>query len=88
MQVLSKPMGLLGNMQKAIFDGSGLRMQPHCLVALRDVSRHRMQAFAHQLLDQLSAGGLVLNQDDVRMEPSGIALALLVSSRVVHVQES
>src|SRR5437763_17221120 len=46
----------------------GLRMQPHDLVGCRLVSRDTVAAIGDQLLDQLGARGLVLDQHELVLE--------------------
>src|SRR5271163_2623258 len=71
-QVFGEPSRLSGEVNKAVLDHRGLRVHPHDLVGLRLVAGDGVQAFVDQLLDQLGAGGLVLDQDHARLE--GLAL--------------
>ena len=63
-EVFGEPGCGFGDMDKAVLDHRGLRMQPHDLVAFRLVAGDAMAALGDQLLDQLGAGGLVLDQHD------------------------
>ena len=66
-------------MDEAILDDRGLRVQAHDLVACRLVARDAVAAVGDQLLDQLGARGLVLNQHFVRTEQ-----ALLLAHRALE----
>ena len=59
-------------MDKAVLDHCGLRVHAHGLVRLRLVAGDRVQTLLDQLLDQLGARGLVLDQHDIGRE--GLAL--------------
>ena len=61
-QVRVEPRRRLGNMDKALLDQRGLRVHAHDLVACRLIARDRVAAVGDQLLDQLGARGLVLDQ--------------------------
>jgi hypothetical protein len=65
--VVSKTRRLAGHIDEAIFDGCGLRVQTHLLVALRNIALDGVQAFADQLLDELGAGRPVLDQHHGRL---------------------
>ena len=58
----------LGNVDKAVLDYRGLRVQTHGLVAGRLVPGDAVATIGDQLLDQLGAGGLVLDQHHDRIE--------------------
>src|ERR1700757_2628408 len=60
MQVFCEPRRRLWDVDKAVFDQRGLRMQPHDLLAVGLVARDTVAAIGNQLLDQLGAGGPVL----------------------------
>src|ERR1700739_4791679 len=64
--------GVPWEVDKAVLDDSGLHVHPHDLVRLRLVTGDGVQAVGGQLLDQLGARGLVLDQHDARRE--GLAL--------------
>src|SRR6516162_7175367 len=66
MEVLGEPRRVFGNTDEAVLDDRGLRMHAHDLVGGRLVPRHTITAILDQLLDQLSARGLVLDQHDTR----------------------
>src|SRR5437868_2609158 len=68
MEVFGEPGCGLGNVDKAAVDHPGLRVQTHDLVAGRLVARDTMAAILDQLLDQLGARGLVLDQHLSRVE--------------------
>src|ERR1700730_10359036 len=57
-------------MYKAVLDHRGLRVQPRDLFAVRLVARDAMTAVSDQLLDQLGARRLVLDQHDIGVEQS------------------
>ena len=61
-EVFGKPGRRLGKVHKAVVDGRRLGVQTHDLVALRPVAGDAMAVIDDQLLDQLSARGLVFNQ--------------------------
>jgi hypothetical protein len=67
-QIIGEPMGVAGQMHEAILDRRGLGMKPHDLVAVRFVARDLGKTGLDELLDQLCARGLVLDQDDRRVE--------------------
>ena len=67
-EIFGEPRGGLGNVDKAVLDHRGLRVQTHGLVAGRLVARDAVASVGDQLLDQLSARGLVLDQHFVRPE--------------------
>src|SRR6266446_1752837 len=64
-KVFGEPGSLFWDMDKAVFDHRGLRVQAHDLVAFRLVAGDRMEPVGDQILDQLGARGLVLDQHDV-----------------------
>src|SRR6516164_2628791 len=68
-QILGEPRCRVGEVDKAVFDHCRLRVHAHDLVELRLVAGHRVEAFGDQLLDQLGARGLVLDQYDTRAKP-------------------
>ena len=68
MKIFGEPRGGLGNVDKAVLDHRGLRVQTHGLVASRLVAGDAVAAISDQLLDQLGTGGLVLDQHHARME--------------------
>ena len=78
-EVFGEPWRCLGDVDKAIIDHRGLRVQTHDLVAGRLVARDAVAAVGDQLLDQLGARGLVLNQHFVRTEQ-----ALLLAHRALE----
>jgi hypothetical protein len=53
---------------KAVLDDPGLRVHAHRLLVGRLVARDAMAALGDQILDQLSARGLVLDQHDAGVE--------------------
>src|SRR5262249_17724179 len=63
-QVFGAPSGLTGQVDKAVLDHRGLRVHAHDLVGLRLVAGDGVDAQLDQFLDQLGAGGLVLDQYD------------------------
>src|SRR3984893_18547164 len=67
-EVFGEPRRRLRNMDKAVIDYSGLRIKTHDLVCGRLVAGDAMAAVGDQLLDQLGARGLVLDQHLVRTE--------------------
>ena len=60
MKIFGEPWGGLGNVDKAVLDHRGLRVQTHDLVAGRLVASDTVAAIGDQLLDQLGARSLVL----------------------------
>src|SRR6516165_2315755 len=66
MEVLGEPRRVFGNTDEAVLDHRGLRMHAHDLVGGRLVPRHTIAAILDQLLYQLCAGSLVLDQHDIR----------------------
>ena len=78
-QVFGEPGRRLGDVDKAVLDHRGLRVQAHDLVGGRLVAGDGMAALGDQLLDQLGARGLVLDQHDV-----GIEQALLLAHRALE----
>ena len=75
-QVFGEPGRRLGDGDKTVLNRRGLGVQAHDLVGGRLISGHGMAALLDQLLDQLGAGGLVLDQHDVGPEQ-----ALLLARR-------
>ena len=67
-QVFGEPRCGLREMDEAIFDQCGLGVQAHDLVAFGLVTGNAVAAIDDQLLDQLGAGGLVLDQHDIGAE--------------------
>src|SRR5579863_4830606 len=67
-QVIGKPGGLLRQVNKAILDRAGDRMQPHFLVYFRLTSGDAVQALANEFLDQCGAGAFVFDQNCLRVE--------------------
>src|SRR6202040_4363734 len=67
-EVFGEPRRCLRNMDKAVLDYSGLRIKTHDLVGGRLVAGDAMAAVGDQLLYQLGARGLVLDQHLVRTE--------------------
>jgi hypothetical protein len=67
-EVFGDPRRGLGDVDKAVLDYRGLSVHAHGLVAGRLVARHAMAALGDELLDQLGARGLVLDQHDTRIE--------------------
>ena len=68
MQVLVEPWRGLGNVDETVLDHRGLRVHAHDLVTGRLVARDAVAALGDQLLDQLGARGLVLDQHFGRTE--------------------
>jgi hypothetical protein len=66
MQVFGEPRRRLGDVNKAVLDHRGLRVQAHDLVACRLIACDAVAAIGDQLLDQLGTRGLVLDQHFVR----------------------
>jgi hypothetical protein len=60
-QVFGEPRRGLRDVDKAVLDHRGLRVQTHDLIGGRLVPGHGMAAFGDQLLNQLGAGSLVLD---------------------------
>jgi hypothetical protein len=67
-EVFGEPRRGLGEVDKAVLDHRGLGVHAHRLVAGRLIARHAVAAVFDQILDQLGARGLVLNQHDARIE--------------------
>jgi hypothetical protein len=61
-QVLGEPRGPLGHVHETVLDHCGLRVHAHDFVALRAVAGDGVEAFGDQFLDELRAGGFVLDQ--------------------------
>src|SRR6516162_11054154 len=70
MEVLGEPRRVFGNTDEAVLDHRGLRMHAHDLVGGRLVPRHTIAAILDQLLYQLGARSLVLDQHDIRSKPA------------------
>ena len=68
MKIVGEPMGGFGQVNEAVLDGCGLRVQAHDLVAVGLVSRDARKARVDQVLDQLRPRRLVLDQDGHRTE--------------------
>src|SRR5438045_4971966 len=79
MQVFGEPGSRLRNVDKAVLDGRGLRVQAHDLVGCRLIAIDSIATIPDQLLDQLRARSLVLDQHDSRIEQ-----ALLVADRALE----
>src|SRR5690242_14755216 len=62
MEVFGEPRGGFRNVNEAVLDQRGLRVQAQDLLGGRLVAGHTVAAISYQLLDELSAGGLVLDQ--------------------------
>src|SRR5437868_13107590 len=77
-KIFCEPGGGLGDMDKAVLDHCGLRVQTHGLVASRLVAGDTVAAIVDQLLDQLGARSLVLDQHLARTEQ-----ALLLAHRTL-----
>jgi hypothetical protein len=69
---------------KAVLDHRGLRVHAHHLVAMRAVAGDGVEVLGDQLLDQLGAGGLVLDQDDGRAEPLAVLAHRALQLGVFH----
>src|SRR5438270_8610900 len=67
-EVFGEPGSGLGDADKAVLDQRGLRVQTHDLIGGRLVAGDTVAALGDQLLYQLGAGGLVLDQHDIRVE--------------------
>ena len=65
LQVLGEPWSALGHADGTVLDHCGLREHPHDLVGLRLIAGDRVEALADQLLNQLGARGLILDQHDI-----------------------
>jgi hypothetical protein len=65
-QIFSKPCGLFGEMHKTVLDHCGLGVHAHDFVGLRLIAGDRMETLGDQFLDQLGAGGLVLDRHHTR----------------------
>ena len=63
-QVFGEPRRRFRDVDEAVFDHRGLRVQAHRLVNGRLVTRDSMAAIGDQFLDQLGTGSLVLDQHD------------------------
>jgi hypothetical protein len=70
---------ILRDGDKPILDHRGLRVHPHDLLAVWLVPGHTMATVGDQFLDQLSARGLVLNQNF-----GGVVEVLLALSRQLY----
>ena len=79
MKVFGEPWRRLGDVDEAVLDQRGLRVQAHDLVAGRLVARDTMAPVRDQLLDQLGTRGLVLDQHYIR-----IVKALLLAHRALQ----
>jgi len=62
MEVFGEPPRLLGQVDKAVLDHRDLGVHPHDLVGGRLVAANSMATVIDQVLDQLGARGLVLDQ--------------------------
>src|SRR6516164_4901808 len=82
MQIFGKPRRRFGDVNKAVLNERGLRVQAHDLLARRLVARHAMAALVDQLLDQLRSRGLVLDQHFVRIEQALLLAHLAFERRV------
>jgi hypothetical protein len=61
-QIFGEPWRGLWDVDKAVLDDRGLRIQAHDLVGGRQIARDAVAAISDQLLDQLGARSLVLDQ--------------------------
>src|SRR5712671_4195315 len=91
-EVFGEPRRRLRNMDKAVLDYSGLRIKTHDLVGGRLVAGENMAAVGDQLLDQLGARGLVLDQHLVRTEqaqllPHGALECRILEPSAEHSEE-
>src|SRR5215510_7792647 len=68
MEVFGQPWRGFGDVDKAVFDYRGLRMHTHRLLVGRLVAGDAMAALGDQILDQLRARSLVLDQHDAGVE--------------------
>jgi len=83
-QVFGELRRLLWQMDKAVLDHRGLRVHAHDLVRLRLVTADGVQTLGHQLLDQLGARGLVLDQDDISLEGRALLAHRALQFGVFH----
>ena len=67
-QVFGEPRRGFGDVDKAVLNDSGLRVHAHRLLVIRLVTGDAMAALGDQILDQLRARGLVLDQHDAGVE--------------------
>ena len=66
-------------MDKAVLDHRGLRVHTHDFIGLRLIAGDGVEAVGNQLLDQLGARGLVLDQHD-----TGAKQRVLVAHRALQ----
>src|ERR1700751_3984142 len=83
-KIFGEPRGGLGNVDKAVLDDRGLRVQTHGLVAGRLVTGDAVAAIGDQFLDQLGAGGLVLDQHHGRTEQALLLAHRALQSRILE----
>src|SRR5215472_7649270 len=81
MEVFGEPGRVLGNADKAVLDHRGLGMHAHDLVGGWLIPGHTITALPDQLLDQLGARSLVLDQHNIRPEQP-----LLLPDRALEVR--
>jgi hypothetical protein len=71
-------------MNYAVLDHRGLGVHAHDLVRLRLVAGDRVEAVGDQLLDQLGALRLVLDQHDSGVKGSGLLAHRSLQLRILH----
>jgi hypothetical protein len=83
-KVLGQPVRFPREVDEAVFDGAGLGMHSHYLVVFGFITGDSVDPLLEKLLDQLSAGGLVLDQDDARLERLPLLAHRTLEIRIPH----
>ena len=83
-EVIGEPGGIGGEVDEAARDHGGLRVQAHDFVARGRVGGDGVEPFGDELLDQLGAGGLVLDEDDLGAVERGLVAHGALEARVVE----
>jgi len=83
-QVLRQPWRRVRQVDKTVLDHRGLGVHAHDLVRLRLIAGDGVEAFLHQLLDQLGPRGLVLDQHDTGAEVRVLLAHRALQFRVFH----
>ena len=75
---------LFRQVHKTVLDHRGLRVHAHDLIGLWLVAGDRVQTLGHQLLDQLGAGRLILDQHHARREGLGLLADRALQFGIFH----
>jgi hypothetical protein len=83
-EVLVESRRRLGDADETMLDHCGLRVQAHDLLAGRLVAGDAVAAVVDQLLDQLGAGRLVLDQHNIRSEQAVLFAHRALERRILE----